>query len=133
MHLFDLFACTKNTLIPPEILQVIAADPLAGALVLIGHGSHETVLLWQVILELLPSNQCVAEEFELIFLRLKEILEHHSALSWSAGDQIEAHVIVIGASVLIAEALFLLKCVDVAQLLSSGGVFLPHNIATINN
>ena len=133
MHLFDLLARTEDALIPPEILQVVPADPLARALELIGHGSHETVLLWQVVLELLPSNQGVAKEFELVFLRLEEILEHHCALSWSAGDQIETHVIVIGARILVAEALFLLECVDVAQLLSAGGVFLPHDIAAINN
>ena len=81
----------------------------------------------------MPSNQGVAKEFELVFLRFEEILEHHCALSWSAGDQIEAHVIVIGARILIDEALFLLKCVDVAQFLSAGRIYLPHDIAAIKN
>ena len=71
MHLFDLFARTKDALIPPEILQVIPADPLASALVLICHGSHEAVLLWQVILELLLSNQRVVKKLEFVFLRLE--------------------------------------------------------------
>ena len=50
MHLFDLFTRAEDALIPPEILQVVPADPLTRALELIGHGRHEAVLLWQVVL-----------------------------------------------------------------------------------
>ena len=86
MHLLNLFTCAKDALVPPEIFQVITADPLTCPLELISHRSHETMPLRQVILQLLPGDQRVSEKFEFVFLRLEQILEHHGALGRITGN-----------------------------------------------
>ena len=61
MHLFDLLTRTEHALIPPKVLEVVTADPLARMLVLISEGRLEAVLLGQVLFELCPGHQGVTE------------------------------------------------------------------------
>ena len=44
MHLFNLLAGAKDTFVAPEMLEIVAADPLGCSLVSIGHCCLETVL-----------------------------------------------------------------------------------------
>lgn len=79
-----------------------------------------------MLLELVPRHHGVAEELELVLFLLEQVLEDHSSLRRGLRNQVESHVVVVGASVLIAEALFLAKGIDVAEGLAAGRVFLSH-------
>lgn len=46
VHLLDLLTSSKNALVPPEVLEVISADPFTRALVLVSKGRHEARSVW---------------------------------------------------------------------------------------
>jgi len=50
MHLLYFFTGTKDAFVPPEILQIVTANPFAGALEFIRQSRHETMFFWQVLL-----------------------------------------------------------------------------------
>ena len=74
MHLFDLLTRAEHALMPPKVLEIVAAYPLARLLIFICKGSLEAVLLWQMLLEFVPGHQGITKHLEFVLLRLKEVL-----------------------------------------------------------
>ena len=67
----------------------------------------------------MSGDQRVSEEFELVLFSFKKILKYHGTLSRVLRDQIEAHIVVIGTGIFVAEAFFLAQGIDVAQGLAA--------------
>ena len=119
VHLFDFFTGTKDALVTPEVLKVITADPFACSLVFIGQSCLEAMVKRQMFLKLLPRNKSVIEQLELVLFFLKQVLKYHGSLRWSLRDQVEAHMVIIRARILVPEALLLTHRIDVAQGLAA--------------
>ena len=75
VELFNLCAGAEQTLVTPEVLKIVATDPFASLLMQVSESRLEAVPVRQVALQLLTSNQSVAEELELVFFDLEEVLE----------------------------------------------------------
>ena len=71
VELFNFSASSKQTLVAPEMLQIVTADPFTSFLVQISKSRLETVPMRQVAFQLLASNQGVAKKLELVFLYFK--------------------------------------------------------------
>ena len=127
VHLFDFLAGAEDALVSPKVFEVVSADPLTSALVLVGQGRLEAMLFGEMRLKLALGYQGVSEKLELVLLYFEEVLKNHAALSRALSHQVEAHVVIVGACVLVSEALFLAECVDVAQCLAATRVFLSHS------
>ena len=97
VHLFDFLAGAEDTLVSPEVFEVVSTDPLTSALVLVGQGRLEAVLFWEMCLKLAPGYQGVSEKLKLVLLNFEEVLKNHSALSRALSHQVEAHLVVVGA------------------------------------
>ena len=71
VELFNFSASSKQTLVAPEMLQIVTADPFTSFLVQISKSRLETVPMRQVAFQLLASNQGVSKKLELVFLYFK--------------------------------------------------------------
>ena len=74
VKLFHIITCSKHTLVVPEVVKVIAANPVMHVLMIIIKVDLETIARWETSLKLLFSDEGVSKDFELIFLFLKQVL-----------------------------------------------------------
>ena len=59
VHLFDLCASTKDALIAPVVLKIVATNPLACFLLQVSQGCLETMSVRQCIFHLISSNKSI--------------------------------------------------------------------------
>ena len=59
---------------PPKVLKVVTAYPLARMLILICECSLEAVLLRQMLLKFIAGNQGITKHLKLVLFRFEEVL-----------------------------------------------------------
>ena len=74
VKLFHFITCSKHTLVVPEVVKVIAANPVMHVLMIIIKVDLETIARWETSLKLLFSDEGVPKDFEFILFFLKQIL-----------------------------------------------------------
>ena len=126
MEFFHVVASSKHALVVPEVVEIIAADPLHHILVIIIKMDLETIAWRKASSKLLFSDKGVSKDLELIFFFLKQVLKDHCSVGLVFGDKIEAHFISVLCWVFIAEAFFLTESIDIAESLTARWIFVPH-------
>ena len=126
VQLLNVVACSEHALVVPEVIQVVPAHPVHHVLVLIVEVNFEAVSRGKPNFKLLPGDECVREDLDLVFFFLKQVLQDHGSVGLVLGHQVEAHLVGVFGRVLVSEAFLLTQRVDVAQSLAARRIFVPH-------